>query len=739
MKNRRIFAVILAAVMLLALVPFSAVSAVSNIWDGSFATEFASGSGTESDPYIITNGAELAYLSDFDTEGLYFELANDIVLSDTSSENWFENAIEWPYISFYGNFNGNGHTITGLCVNPETLDGEYENVGLFSDAQNATIQNVNLEDVYLVGIEDVGGIVGDGGDVFIYNCSVSGVVKSLTYEYEDEDEEGNIGTSGGGYVGGIAGYLHYDENGSRVENCTNNADVYGDRYDIGGIVGYGSSYSEVVYCVNNGNVTGSDYLGGIAGELSGNYWEDDEQLTIEYEYDYVNGCVNYGDVISYDINDYVGGIVGCTYASEIEEVVNYGSVCAGSYVGGIAGYVGTSTTIIGGINYGDVDGGSNYAGGIAGYAHGYMYEFNETDYEVLSVSIVSCANRGDVVALSNYDDELTCYTGGICGYSDNYVNLISNYNYGYTYGDYYVGGIAGYGYDNFNVVYCYNGGEINAVECVGGILGYAHINDSQNAQIRYCTNNGSVSGIWSVSGIAGYMSESTDVQNCLNKGNVKGICCVGGIAGYGRGGYIENCLNKGTLDIFADESYSYCPCGGGIIGEANNTEIYYCVSVGSFDCVDDAVIGGIGCSYYEGVYLLDCYYLASEDYLGFGEVFDETTGNYEPLTSELEGVHALSAEEMKDESSFDLNFENTWTMGAKNPELVDAAETILADANMDGVVDMKDYALVKRACFGTAEIDIYGMFAADLNGDSVVDMKDYAAIKRVCFGTMTLK
>ena len=84
---KRIISVFLAIMMI-----FTAsvcVSAEEAVWDGSVAEGFASGSGTKSDPYIISNGAELAYLSRSVSEGVtyngeYFELSGDIVLNDES-------------------------------------------------------------------------------------------------------------------------------------------------------------------------------------------------------------------------------------------------------------------------------------------------------------------------------------------------------------------------------------------------------------------------------------------------------------------------------------------------------------------------------------------------------------------------------------------------------------------------------------------------------------------------------
>lgn len=45
----------------------------SAIWDGSIAAGFAGGSGTEDDPYLISNGSELAYLAQQVNSGNRYE------------------------------------------------------------------------------------------------------------------------------------------------------------------------------------------------------------------------------------------------------------------------------------------------------------------------------------------------------------------------------------------------------------------------------------------------------------------------------------------------------------------------------------------------------------------------------------------------------------------------------------------------------------------------------------------
>ena len=97
-------------------------------WDGSVADSFDGGSGTESDPYRIANGAQLAYLAkvvNYNLDGIntadtYYVLTNDINLG----------SIEWTPIgthkdlsgnsdstyNFHGNFDGAQRKIINLKV-----------------------------------------------------------------------------------------------------------------------------------------------------------------------------------------------------------------------------------------------------------------------------------------------------------------------------------------------------------------------------------------------------------------------------------------------------------------------------------------------------------------------------------------------------------------------------------------------------------------------------------------------
>ena len=82
-----------------------------SVWDGSIATQFSGGTGTEKDPYQISNGGELAYLAQLVNENnseyssAYYILTEDIVLNSGECEDWENSAPahEWTPIGYYNN------------------------------------------------------------------------------------------------------------------------------------------------------------------------------------------------------------------------------------------------------------------------------------------------------------------------------------------------------------------------------------------------------------------------------------------------------------------------------------------------------------------------------------------------------------------------------------------------------------------------------------------------------------
>lgn len=120
-------------------------STVDQVWDGSIATEFAAGSGKKEDPYIIKNGAQLAYAVKNNKEGEWYKQICDITLNKDlvnngialPSKQWFTD------ITWKARYNGDNHYVRGVEMPHES--------GLFGNniEANAEVTNLGVVDCYL--------------------------------------------------------------------------------------------------------------------------------------------------------------------------------------------------------------------------------------------------------------------------------------------------------------------------------------------------------------------------------------------------------------------------------------------------------------------------------------------------------------------------------------------------------------------------------------------------------------
>ncbi|MCH5352125.1 MAG: hypothetical protein J1E06_01435, partial [Acutalibacter sp.] len=295
MKRKRT-SIILILALCLSLLPSVTLSAS--------AADYSGGSGTESDPYLISSAANLKALADAvnggSTQyGVYFKLTKDISLSAYSNWTPIGNSSR-RY--FEGSFDGGGHKITGLKITSVTDD--Y--AGLFGHVDGfKAIQNLGVEGAIKANAKCVGGIVGYFVNSTIQNCYFSGSVTSTA--------SGNTV-----FVGGIVGYC---DSFKSISSCYNIGTVTGENAQyVGGIAGYISSYSSATMgnCYNTGAVTGGAYVGGVAG----------------YTGNPISNCYNFGSVTSATGGSYVGGVVGHCYSSKS----SYGSVENCYYLAGTADY-----------------------------------------------------------------------------------------------------------------------------------------------------------------------------------------------------------------------------------------------------------------------------------------------------------------------------------------------------------------------------------------------------------------
>lgn len=208
----------------------------------AIAQTFGGGSGTQTDPYLISTVEQLQQIQPSRmgmVEGVYFRLENDLDLTD----------VVWdPIQGFVAHFDGNGKTISNLYIGSGN-----SGVGLFSSANTpGEIKNLTLRDANVVAGNWSGVLVGTNG-----NWQKDGATISGCKVY-------NVTISGGDCVGVIAGVCTGDIDGCEVYN--GNVTATGNS-GTGGIVGRcestGAHY--IANCVYQGTVSGQQWVGGIVG------------------------------------------------------------------------------------------------------------------------------------------------------------------------------------------------------------------------------------------------------------------------------------------------------------------------------------------------------------------------------------------------------------------------------------------------------------------------------------------
>lgn len=277
------------------------------------------GSGTEDDPYLIGNYADMMTLAQAcggataaesgHYTGVYFRLTADINMANATDFYGIGTApaTATSANSYYfgGIFDGAGHRISNLNIK-----------GVKFDATGKALTAVTAGNSRMyVGVF---GRLGAGA-----------VVKNLIVDSSCHIEGVNM-------VGGIAGAMAA---GSAIQNCANFGEVISYNTNVGGIVGViegtvNGVAAKVEKCFNAGNVSvNSKTIGGIAGMSS---------------YSIISGCANIGMVRAYNFNTLTnpytqtiaGGIVGQGTGTAISDCFNTGYVYAEKQnAGGIAGYM----------------------------------------------------------------------------------------------------------------------------------------------------------------------------------------------------------------------------------------------------------------------------------------------------------------------------------------------------------------------------------------------------------------
>ena len=394
--------------------------------------EFAGGTGTLDDPWLIETPEQLASIADAAYIGGHFKLIANIDLSEYLSEGgdgWndgagWEPVGTWvspidPGNPFTGSFDGDGHTISNLYINRDGTEG----VGLFGYTNGAVIKNVRLENSDITGTGYVGSLVGYNKDGTINSSSsdfaeisgyssIGGLIgQNQSGTIIDSNAAGNV-TATFCSVGGLVGNNFFGE----ITNSYAQVDVQGD-YMVGGLAG-GNSYGSIESSYATGSVSdiaipdpeSEGYFGGLAGRNN-----DDATITDSYATGSVDGT------------NYVGGLTGSNEeGGTITNSYVIGNVNGNNYVGGLTGMNLDGGEIIESFAIADVTG-VNYVGGLAGY--NFL-----TDPEFDNPLIAGCYAKGTV--------EGTQHIGGLAGANGN-GTITHAYAAGAVTGGSNVGGLVG--------------------------------------------------------------------------------------------------------------------------------------------------------------------------------------------------------------------------------------------------------------------------------------------------------
>lgn len=351
-----------------------------NVWDGSIAGSYRSGNGSSSDPYVISNGQELAYLltqsNTNNYENTYFVLNNDIVLNDGLfvidenkkyikndvtyyingdsyySESTYENLAgtlnEFASIkNFKGIIDGNYHTIYGLF-----MEDNVDELALFSNLQ-ATIKNLYIENALV-----------DGG--YLTSILASSASNS---NISDVLVSGNVINSNSDLLGVVIDFDDYtasisNETKTGVLNYSIN-DIYGDVVGTT-LKGNLSVDGDATVTINGNPITVGDFeltLGSDIQEINISSTSVSDavieitnlQYIIDYNKEIASGLIAYSkntEIVNsiskanINSNGVAAGLVGISNSSRIRNSYNTGNITSQTISGGLIGYTISDNNIV---------------------------------------------------------------------------------------------------------------------------------------------------------------------------------------------------------------------------------------------------------------------------------------------------------------------------------------------------------------------------------------------------------
>lgn len=300
--KKRFLSIILVLALCLTMLPTAAFAegTASAAWDGVTTTKPSGSGSSESDPYLISNAAELAWLATIiptsDYDKYYVKLTADIVLNDgtfdangsftKTGESTTSTPNGWTPISAAHRaawcVDGNNKSISGLYINSSN----QEDVGLFAYLYGGSyIRNLTIKNSYvcLMHSENHNGSVGifaghsynteytncvGENNILSTDCYLTGgIVGWANYDtFNSMHTSGSIkSTKSKSMVGGLVGRASND---IIFKNCWNETNIENAKENYtasGGLVGDTDGSVCFYNCANLGSLNGGSRMGGIVG------------------------------------------------------------------------------------------------------------------------------------------------------------------------------------------------------------------------------------------------------------------------------------------------------------------------------------------------------------------------------------------------------------------------------------------------------------------------------------------
>lgn len=505
----------------------------------TFGQYSGSGSGTESDPYLIFNENQLSQVANFlNQEGIVFKLMKDLDLSNWIAENnpsqgWLPLGVESS--PFKGKFLGNNHKIGGISINRASTN----HAGFFGYVSGATISDLTIEGTSIVGAQNVGGIAGYITGSTVSNCHVvlnetdgisgtyyiGGIAGySTNTNYSTFSVASSVNSATGGFAGGCVGYVVGGtfSDGTITSAITNTGDYTGSYFgwaesftltnadakcDItsrdytGGITGY-SEGGNLTNCVYEGTLSGRQYVGGTAGALI------DASSSFK-------SCFSKGKITA--SGDYCGGIIGVSHGGQIGSMADcshFGDICGQSYIGGLIGAINNTAA--------------------PPVLHTYTDRSSSSINKTIKETIINGSNvtKGvnNCTAIGNITGN--SYVGGLIGkettansysYTTKSTGVARNYWYDENWNNL---GTSSRPYEyarntiSLSLTNSYYSGKIEGKDNVGGLYGYKSggsiLNNYAYANIYGSTNVGGIVGCISADQIENSFNTTTVKSNVAN-------------------------------------------------------------------------------------------------------------------------------------------------------------------------------------------------------------------------------